>query len=129
MKTTLEKHYWRKLLTVLLELGTPVETIDNYPLGMMVCHLTTVEECREELREIDIHLEVSNDRGYIVRERNPLFDLLKKSQAQVKHYLSQFKMSPAALELSYPVIHCLGMIRIYFSCTNSDLVKNRFSIF
>ncbi len=79
MKTKLEKHYWRKLLTVLLERGTPVETIDNYPLGMMVCHLTTVEECGEELREIDIHLEVSNDQGYIVRERTPLFDLLKKS--------------------------------------------------
>ena len=102
VKTTLEMRYWRKLLAVLQERGTPVQAIDHYALGMLACNLATVEECREDLRENGIHVEVSGDRGHIVRKRNPSFDLLKESQAQVKHYLSQFKMSPASrgVELS-----------------------------
>lgn len=90
----LEKRYWRQLVKLLSSDENSVEVHDIYCVAMLACNLASVDECKRNIRENGNFIEVSGDRGHLIKKRNPDIDLLKEAHSQVKHYLNQLKMSP-----------------------------------
>tara|TARA_R110002167_G_scaffold268340_1_gene474845 strand:+ start:720 stop:1082 length:363 start_codon:yes stop_codon:yes gene_type:complete len=96
VSTTIERRYWRQLVVELQQQAVDVRQLDSYALGLLVCNLATIEECRADIRERGSHIQMAGDRGHMVSKRNPSLELLKEAQQQVKFYLSQFNMTPSS---------------------------------
>ena len=93
IKTDNQYNYYNSVYTLLIDNGVPLKSQDKYALGMLAYNLAMIDYCSDSIETDGLMMDKQGDR-HIIAKKNPAIEMQKEAQTAVRHYFTQFQMSP-----------------------------------
>lgn len=87
--------YYQSVYDQLVSNEVIMQSQDCYALGVLALNLSLVEQATNDISKNGMSITMQGDRNEVTKA-NPAINVLKESQAQVKHYFKEFRMSPGS---------------------------------